>query len=775
MKVIENIKTHCVAESECLWKVLGAEQDGKFLIAQIFKNQSTRICVYYRNSHTFQTLYTVKEKLNLIQASVNSSNDILVYISKTKQSNSNNESQPDSLSRSSSHVYKVHGIDLRDQCLLTSMENTSAKQIMVQFLYRKKRNNCDRLLVFAHLQSISLYEITRNEGRKTEVKLHEVILNSFSWCQWNAEHQCLFYINYRKSSVKQDDETPAEFVTVPTLSAFQFHDDMPHETVLNIPLNLPEIKRVNSSDAQTNVYNDVPIPLRVHDFSQNIFVLMQSTGIVYICHYYFFQPVVDPASSTSTSTNTDVHFAYSITVLHHGSIVHCTVPGIPWDKVGSMNPVFCMYDDQHLLVYAADLFTHVLDLGIAHEPCCHFIMDSPSITNSFLNLVPVPGTLSEVLDLKTLEILKLSIPKRKLIESFNYKHASLNNKLSILHFILVHLNDTEFINELVSVIAEKLTDINSSKLLKEILVGACYASVSKHISNDASDLLRLLPMTTIHSGSLIDERVNNYTLTLEQEMLCNPSVMLLTPRQRLIPFRSDIWTKLWNHLPAHILTHSQTSRFKNSTVVEKLSVSLICYQPEALSRCCTPLSPGAPHMASTGMLADVANISRSNKSGIDPLPFNEIEASAASKQEHVISVNLREISLHLVKLGKSPMQVHAVAMRYVSSQLEVSRILCSFLTQSVGIDTKRTERGFSLVDRLQKHKKRALFALFERYYFAVDSLAFPLPQGFSSFFTYLGYRVFSTPRFIDYVRANVFQVNIDVMKAIMIYPIEEKG
>lgn len=73
-------------------------------------------------------------------------------------------------------------------------------------------------------------------------------------------------------------------------------------------------------------------------------------------------------------------------------------------------------------------------------------------------------------------------------------------------------------------------------------------------------------------------QINNYTLTLEQEMLCNPSVMLLTPRQRLIPFRSDIWTKLWNHLPNHILTHSQTSRFKNSTVVEKLSVSLICYQ-----------------------------------------------------------------------------------------------------------------------------------------------------------------------------------------------------
>lgn len=56
-------------------------------------------------------------------------------------------------------------------------------------------------------------------------------------------------------------------------------------------------------------------------------------------------------------------------------------------------------------------------------------------------------------------------------------------------------------------IAENLTDINTSKYLKEILVGACYASVNRHISSDASDLLRLLPLTTIHVGSLNDEKV----------------------------------------------------------------------------------------------------------------------------------------------------------------------------------------------------------------------------------------------------------------------------
>ena len=98
-------------------------------------------------------------------------------------------------------------------------------------------------------------------------------------------------------------------------------------------------------------------------------------------------------------------------------------------------------------MYAADLFIHVLDLGIAHEPCCHFIINSPSIKNSFLNLVPLPGATSEVLDLKTLEILKISLTKKKLINAFNYEYASLHNKLSILHYILVHLNDMELINE----------------------------------------------------------------------------------------------------------------------------------------------------------------------------------------------------------------------------------------------------------------------------------------------------------------------------------------
>jgi hypothetical protein len=90
------------------------------------------------------------------------------------------------------------------------------------------------------------------------------------------------------------------------------------------------------------------------------------------------------------------------------------------------------------------------------------------------------------------------------------------------------------------------------------------------------------------------------------------------------------------------------------------------------------------------------------------LPFNEVESCTASKQEHIVSVNLRELSMYLLKNGThtsihtrsscTPLHVHAMATRYVAAQLETSRILCQILCRVAGVDSRiEQERGFNLM------------------------------------------------------------------------------
>lgn len=101
--------------------------------------------------------------------------------------------------------------------------------------------------------------------------------------------------------------------------------------------------------------------------------------------------------------------------------------------------------------------------------------------------------------------------------------------------------------------------------------------------------------------------------------------------------------------------------------------------------------------------------SRSHKYFESNLPFIEMESCTASKQEHIVAVNLRELSMFLLKHGTqsstknfqgscTPLHVHAMSSKHVSAQLETSRLLCQMLCKTANVDSRlEQERGFSLV------------------------------------------------------------------------------
>ncbi|KAL2751211.1 protein pigeon isoform X2 [Vespula maculifrons] len=815
------------------WKLLGQEKDGSLLICWLEEKlledstvlQYTVIGHYDRIKNKLQILHRFQMILNIVQATINQSRSLLGYV--TKQ-NSSIEKAVESVEEDSSKVeestvnvetYQAYLMKL-DIDKLYNLEIERSKQVRIQFLYREKlQTTSDKFLLLLHQECVMIYTIIFDASVDAlwEIKelKHEELVKEFVWAQWDMTNQVLYHIHHRRiptSLVSEDnDENNMKSTrSNPTLSGLQFHDDLPHETVLNIPLNLPQL----STTSNCGTYEDDVIPLRVHDCSLDLIVVSDSKGMVCVCHHYLYRPMKTQHAVNSLTESNTVHFAYSVTLLHHSCVIHCVIPGIPWSRAKLIRPTFAIYENHYMIVFVQGLLIHLLEIGLNHDPCCHILCGSSTPVASHASyLVPLldlqnteegnykkqetsglhhnitetkisyldgssifsnSGSKILTIDLPTLDLVELSITTDFLMDIFR-KETSVEVRLGILHYFICHKNDMEIIADLVSIVAEKPRLLEIVRYMQEILIGGSYALVQKNLLADAMPLLTLLPVTTMEEYTSFEIKVNDLNITLSHEKLWNTSVMLLSPQQRLVPYHSDLWTRLWEQLNKNI---KDKPRFQPSKIAEKLLVSLACYQPEALSRCSTPMSPSGGFVIATVALGDLLG-NRSNKLLDSSLPFTESESCTASKQEHIVSVNLRELSMYLLKNGTqsstchiqgscTALQVHAMATRYVAAQLETSRILCHMLCRAANVDLRiEQERGFMLIDQLDNGKRWLLFMLLERYRYALENIAFPAPQGFTSFFTYLGYKTLNYSMFLQYVQRAVFELQVDVTKIIM--------
>ncbi|CAB3363663.1 Hypothetical predicted protein [Cloeon dipterum] len=752
------------------WKVLGQEQDGFVLSWEskdgMLKDSHTRVGFVDLEYKNLKILHNFGEKRCLVQATVNKNKSLIGYTVKT-----------------GNDLYEIFLTSVHER--KENRISSSPTQAAIQFLHRTKDpvfttddiKLKEKFLVFMHQQNITLNQVelskTANDKWFQSSSISsDIIVRQFSWAQWDPHLQSLFYVSVKAtpSRLMQGEEDEFERVPrppQPSLSCLQFHDDLPHETVLNIPLNLPEgTAPPVGLPGPENQYCENPVPLKIHDNTLELSIICNSKGLAYVCHHYIYY---GKEGDVEIDEDDCVNFAYSVTALHHCCVIECVISDVPANLAYNVLPTFVLHGEQHLLVFASDLFTHLLDVGSAHEPCNHVIISPPltlPLYPSPLNNAPVKlGAL--MLDLSSLEMFTVKVTKSQLSMSFRFDH-SCQNRIAILHQLLQHYHDYETVSDLMKwLVKSESRNLTTAKLIQELLVGTAYANATRNIPNDALPLISILPLTTA------SKQPRAGVVWLQQKELWNTAMTLLSPQQRLVPYRADTWTRLWD------AAHSKPSeRFSPSHVADKLMLSLLCYQPEALSRSSTPLSPGAGICSISSALPDLVRSSREGgkENFNSQLPFQESETCTASKQEYVVAVNLRELSMHLLKgatqgprpiFCPSPMHVHAVATRFVGAQLEASRQVCRLLAACAGVEVqKHGDKGFLLIDQLDENRRKALFIMMERFLYCAEALAFPVPQGFTSFFAYLGYRTLPWPHFLQYTRRHVFELHVDAIKAI---------
>lgn len=251
------------------WRILGQEQDGSLLASWISiaqrrsggegKVDRSHIGVYSPIEKSFDVLHSFKRRENVIQASINSSRTLLSYVIKNTIIDEGGNDR---------HIYIPYVVEVKsdasdaDEAYRLLVDDKS-KQVMTQFLWRQKgafeKNYQDKLLVLIHDECIYSYKLTlvkqtnnQNPDDLTSSKIDfkdadswaldrahivgETIVKHFIWAQWDPVVQALYYIHLKPTmrSLLEKDDVPKEKDFTTTLSAHQFHETLPRETVVGL-------------------------------------------------------------------------------------------------------------------------------------------------------------------------------------------------------------------------------------------------------------------------------------------------------------------------------------------------------------------------------------------------------------------------------------------------------------------------------------------------------------------------------------------------------------
>lgn len=107
-----------------------------------------------------------------------------------------------------------------------------------------------------------------------------------------------------------------------------------------------------------------------------------------------------------------------------------------------------------MLVLVPGICTHLLDIGAMHEPCCHVTTTAElqDFGSDGVSLAPLYAFgKHNVLNVTTLDVVNIHVTTAQLMQTFK-SDTTIDNRLSILHFLLLHLGEVDAVSEVTMII-----------------------------------------------------------------------------------------------------------------------------------------------------------------------------------------------------------------------------------------------------------------------------------------------------------------------------------
>lgn len=657
------------------------------------------------------------------------------------------------------------------------------------------------MLVFLHKESISLYHIPLARAGEDAMVMKrqpekEQLAGEFMWCSWDVHHQRLHYIYH------QHDEKDVNYRNCHTiLSTLQFGFNGKYDSMVDVPLNFPF-----PFDSKTSFpsYIDIPLCSVIPDRSLNIEVITHSNGTFCVC----YQPTlsVEKFSPRRFAKKEDEAFdvVYFVCMVHHVHTLQGTVFKVPYEAT-YRRLIFTWYNG-YLVVCLPGFFTHMLNASIEYEPCNHILLHEesligevcPVISSKSTNMISeievqespsVPLLKEDELSLlhsnnKKLQLMshyckgmcisgwtlydrkkqllyKVKLNKEKLVDLFSSCYLS-TTRMAIFHYAILHERDYNVTKKIFESLSNDCASPEVQEIFAEFLVSTTYLNMRRRVSKN---ILLLVPFTTSDTfrGQYEKNEATEILAKIQYHVLPSIKIGKKTAKDRLGRLHfEDLWDTLRQHLRQNQLMQLQFPRFSASEIIQH-KVSLLLTTTQNIEHSTWHFVDGESFLNKLGRSHSYTHDVSSSESDAELGKASTPEPILGSLPSFLRSMQLtREFRMlmqlvkdtfteFLIKFLKCEPQVKLenIAKEYVASQLHQARQLCHMVWS-----IKKPEENQSLTQPASQDEYE-LFQLFERILMALKEQAFPITEGFCTYFTILAFRCLPQSQFLHYVDSGV--------------------